>query len=196
MPRPLLFILPLLFFSAALWALLSGQLSQNEKLAAGPAFKVIELPSEPSSAFPQVGVVDPAGKVFKIQEIWGKARQPRLILFWASWCYPCLTELEAVEKARPEMESLGLSILPIGIAMSSEQWKLGQKLWEEKQFDWPLYWDQEDRYAEELNIEGLPSAWLLDAQGRMRTSFRGSLPESPQKLESLMKQQLQKLSKD
>ncbi len=115
--------------------------------------------------------------------------QPMLINLWASWCRPCLTELQEWQTHRPELDAVGLRVLALSV----------------DDMDAPLTERQETAHAflrkqaitleaglatpeflETLEVAGralidkfeslpIPSSLLIDAQGRVNFIYQGPI---------------------
>ncbi|MEW6583563.1 MAG: TlpA disulfide reductase family protein [Actinomycetota bacterium] len=87
---------------------------------------------------------------------------PVLLNFWASWCVPCRKETPALvrfQKAHP-------GIRVVGIAVND---KPADSRAFARRFDipYPLGSDPDGRVGEDYEILGIPTTFLIDAQGRL-----------------------------
>jgi len=112
--------------------------------------------------------------------------KPFLVSFWASWCAPCLAELEDLHQRQPDLETAGLRVIALSVnGLGADTSKPMQA------FD--LAQKYGDRLAFGLATEGLvgdfqfltdlavsvprdiplPSSFLVDGAGRLVAIYKG-----------------------
>jgi thiol-disulfide isomerase/thioredoxin len=94
--------------------------------------------------------------------------------FWATWCGPCLAELPRVKKAYLEHHAKGLEIL--GVSCDRDIDDLKGFLAKNKDMPWPQLYDakknpelQWNPLAKEWGINGIPTMFLIDKKGILRS---------------------------
>jgi thiol-disulfide isomerase/thioredoxin len=90
-----------------------------------------------------------------------------LIDFWATWCGPCMAELPKVRDAYARLNPKGFEI--VGISLDRDKESLEQVVAKEKMV-WAQHLDSGDgpKFAEEFEIEAIPTMWLVDKKGNLR----------------------------
>lgn len=113
------------------------------------------------------------GRPIKLAALHGR---PALIEFFASWCGPCVSEAPALAQAQ--------RILRGRASVVAVDWSDGPRyaMAFVHRFRWsfPVLSDPRGSSGYAYGIHGLPSGFVLDAEGRIVRSFIG--PESADKL--------------
>jgi thiol-disulfide isomerase/thioredoxin len=92
-----------------------------------------------------------------------------LIDYWASWCGPCMQALPEVIDIYKKYQPKGFEI--VGINMDKQQGAMEQVVNRYK-MPWPQYFDGKgwgNKFALEYNVTSIPSVWLVDKKGVLRT---------------------------
>jgi len=107
-----------------------------------------------------------------------------LIDFWASWCKPCRMENPNVVKAYAAYNAKGFEIVGISVDQDKDAWA---KAIEEDGLTWTqLIADEASGVAQKYAIQGIPSTFLLDKEGKIiAKNLRGTALE--EKLAELLK---------
>ncbi len=92
-----------------------------------------------------------------------------LITFWASWCGPCTREASALERFSRSRSGKGRLI---GVDWSDGL--SGARAFVAKQgWTFPVLRDAEGTVGNDYRLTGLPTTFVLDAEGRIRSELRG-----------------------
>jgi thiol-disulfide isomerase/thioredoxin len=137
-------------------------LASNRSAAAGrPA---PELPREVLSGEP----------VTLAKLLAGAHRHPVLVVFWASWCGPCTQEAPALERFSKTPAGRGRMV---GVDWSDEL--SGARAFI-RRYAWtfPNLRDAEGTVGNAYRLAGLPTTFLVDGHGRIRTALRGPQSEA------------------
>jgi thiol-disulfide isomerase/thioredoxin len=99
--------------------------------------------------------------------------RPALVVFWASWCEPCVREAHALE--RFSLSRLGRGHV-IGVDWSDTLSAARSFI---RRFSWTFanVRDAEGRVGSSYHLPGLPTSFVLDASGRIRGELRGPQDE-------------------
>jgi thiol-disulfide isomerase/thioredoxin len=90
-----------------------------------------------------------------------------LISYWATWCEPCVEEMERLAKLREKYGKSGFEI--VGVCLDNDKNKAVAFL-REKGYAWPQMFEEgamESKLATELGIISLPYLLLVDANGNV-----------------------------
>lgn len=107
-----------------------------------------------------------SGKDFNLAEQKGKVV---LIDFWATWCGPCKEHLPFLKKIYEQYKDKGLVIL--GINLDTNE-KIFRDYLSIKKMDWALRYSGQgwnDAIVRRYSVDSLPSRWLIDKQGTLRS---------------------------
>lgn len=95
----------------------------------------------------------------------------RLLVFWASWCMPCLAEIPTLNKLQAELGSQGLQILSINLDEKPQE-KLPSIL-QQMKMQYPILLGNQEMVRKYGNFKEIPISFLIDRQGKLLELFRG-----------------------
>lgn len=103
------------------------------------------------------------------------AGKPVLLVFWNTWCSVCLRELPQVNRLAETFGPRGLEILAVNTAINDNETKA--RVYGEKYgYKFPIAFDHSFETGQAFGIRGVPTVFLVDAQGIVRYK-RSELPE-------------------
>jgi len=111
-----------------------------------------------------------------------------LLNLWATWCGPCITEMPSLDRLQAQFDPL-LTVLAIsedrkgGETVDPFIAKLGLK-------SLKIYLDAGGKIVSPLEVNGLPTSYLIDPEGHIRARLEGAAdwdaPTTRRDLEKLM----------
>jgi thiol-disulfide isomerase/thioredoxin len=110
---------------------------------------------------------DPAGRPVELAALRGRAV---LVAFWASWCEPCAEELPALARLRDRLRGRPFELLTVNLGEAPARVEAFQR---ERGVALPVLLDRDLEAAAAWGVGGLPMAFLVDADGRVRASLFG-----------------------
>ena len=145
----------------------------------GDEEKIDPLATEQRAA-PEFELPDLSGQTVSLAASDGRVR---LIDFWATWCPPCRDEIPMLNELQKAYESEGLTIL----AISDEKAEVVREFAEEVGMNYTNLIDAGE-VSENYRVLGLPTAFLIDRDGRIVDSYMG--PKSRKHLEEKIRELL------
>lgn len=113
------------------------------------------------------------GETYQLSELrGGKVVQ---VVFWATWCIPCVEEIPKLRKAYEKYRVRGFEVL--GIVVPERQTRDGVRAFAEKfQINYPILWDEGMVAKGGYRVGTLPKNFLVGRDGIIRHAGV-SLPE-------------------
>ncbi len=137
----------------------SGNESNNKVSTASipPALSKVS----PSFIAPDTELVDMDGKKHKMSDYRGK---PVIVNFWATWCPPCRAELPSMNRAWAKVKDEGIQMLAVNMGESEDTIF---PFTGEYPIDFTILLDSNGSYALEWKVQGLPTTYVVDAEGNV-----------------------------
>jgi thiol-disulfide isomerase/thioredoxin len=102
------------------------------------------------------------------------AGRPELVVFWASWCGPCAQEAPALE--RFSLSNAGRGRV-VGVN-ASDMLAPARRFIRRYAWTFPNLRDANGNAGSEFRVATLPTSFVLDSSGHIRTELRGPQQES------------------
>ena len=98
------------------------------------------------------------GRVLKVSDFRGKIV---LVDFWATWCRPCVAEMEELKKL---YERYSDKIVIISISLDESRDRI-VKFINERGIEWIVGWDPKGEVARKFGIRAIPTLLIIDKNG-------------------------------
>ena len=159
-----------------------GSAAEDNPGVPGPARLGDFIPASPLLPAPATSFVDLAGSTVSLSEFTGKIV---LVNLWATWCEPCLREMPSLERLQSR---LGDKIVVVAISedrggsKTVEPFigKLGLK-------SVKIYLDPKSAMERAFKVQGLPTSFLIDREGRVLGRVEGAAELDKPKLLGVLK---------
>ena len=153
----ILLILFLLFFSVSAWA-------HSDAFEQMGIVKPKSVKQAPGFTLPDIN-----GNIVRLKDFRGK---PVLLNFWATWCNTCKEEMPSMERLYQRLKREGFEIIAISIDRRNEyRVRENVKNWG---VTFPILLDQSQKTRKRYFIMGLPTSYLIDAEGKLRGFISGA----------------------
>jgi cytochrome c biogenesis protein CcmG, thiol:disulfide interchange protein DsbE len=146
----------------------------------------LSLPAEPrvGARAPEFALQSLDGSTMQITGFFG---HPILISYWATWCEPCMNELNILGRISSEYQARGLQIITIN-AIEQDDLNLVQQIVTENGISFPVLLDNDDQFARSYQAMFFPTTYYVDQNGVIREIILGDTSEEEfrQKIELLL----------
>ena len=90
--------------------------------------------------------------------------------FWASWCGPCRLSLPELNKLRKQYRRQGFEVIAINLDDEKDE---AMAFLKEFPIAYPTARDAEGTTPDEYGLKGMPTAYLIDRQGKVSWIHEG-----------------------
>jgi thiol-disulfide isomerase/thioredoxin len=106
------------------------------------------------------------GKDFNTADITNDGK-PFIIDFWATWCKPCVAELDAInENYKQWQEETGVKVFAVSIDDSRSMSRVGPYV-AGKGWDYNILLDPNGDFKRAMNVNSVPHTFLFDGSGKL-----------------------------
>jgi cytochrome c biogenesis protein CcmG, thiol:disulfide interchange protein DsbE len=129
--------------------------------------------AQESRKLPSVNLKSTDGEYYNTSEI-SNLGKPVIILFWATWCRPCIKELTALADMYDEWkEKTGVVIYAVSIDDSRTQFNI-RPLIKSRGWEYEFYNDPNGDFKRAMGVVDIPHLFILNAKGEVihqRTTY-------------------------
>ncbi len=108
--------------------------------------------------------------------------------FWASWCQPCAKSFPFMQQLQQDLSKQGLEVVLVNLDEQAADAKNFLSKYPGNALR--VVTDSTHQCAQDYNVEGMPSTYLIDRNGVIRHIHMGFRPEDAEQLRSLVKELL------
>ena len=151
-----------------------------------PARPVAARPDEAESPEPKAGP-PPLGAeapTYEAPDLYGRPvdvaglieGKVTLVVFWASWCRPCIDEIPTLRSLARTYRRRGLVVVGVGVMEGGDTPEKQRQVAARQLVNYQLIFDNQGKYQAAYGLDALPYSLLLGSDGRI--SWQGKhLPE-------------------
>jgi cytochrome c-type biogenesis protein len=138
------------------------------KLGSSDPNALPQIEASKAEAAPEFELKNTAGETVRLADLRGRVV---LFNFWATWCGPCRAEIPELNKMYRELESSGLTV--VGASWNDTPSDI-ENFHQEIKTDYPIWLDSESVNGKFGGVQGLPTTFIIDREGRIRYKVYGS----------------------
>lgn len=124
-----------------------------------------------SGSVPAVTLQSYAGESYALNSAEGVT----LLVFWATWCQPCLMEIPSLMKLHEKYRSRNFRVLAINV--DDPEGQKVKAISANYGINYPLLVGSEETMKQFGGISALPTSFLIGSDGKIKEKLQGLLPE-------------------
>ena len=125
-----------------------------------------------SAALPSVTLKDMDGKTVDTAELYNDGK-PIVISFWATWCKPCLRELNTIKEVYPDwQDETGVKVIAVSIDEAQNAQKV-KPLVSRLGWDYDVLLDTNSEFKRQMGVSDPPHVFVIDGAGKIVWNHQG-----------------------
>ena len=138
------------------------------------------------AALPSVELKDVDGKTVKTEHL-TDAGKPVIIAFFATWCKPCLRELEVINDLYDDwQEETGVTMYVVSIDQGQDIKKV-KPLVDGNGWEYRVLLDPNGEFKRAMNVQTVPHMFVIDSNGKTVYNHTGYTEGSEKEIRKLLK---------
>ena len=123
---------------------------------------------EKKSEIPSVNIKTLDGKVFNTSQLNNNGK-PMILDFWATWCKPCVSELNAISENYADWQTeTGVKLIAISIDDARNMEKVGPYV-NGKYWEYEVLLDPNGDFKRAMNVNNVPHIFLINGRTSSNT---------------------------
>jgi cytochrome c biogenesis protein CcmG, thiol:disulfide interchange protein DsbE len=138
------------------------------------------------STIPAINVKDIKGQTFNTGNI-DNAGKPMIVSFWATWCKPCILELNTIQEQYPDLvKETGVKLIAISIDDARNSGKVAPYV-QMKEWEYDVYIDENGDFKRAMNVNNVPHTFLINSKKEIVWSHNSYSPGDEEELYALVR---------
>ena len=121
---------------------------------------------------PTVALKNFSGETFTLA---GDDKEVTLLVFWATWCQPCLMEVPTLVKLHEKYKDRDFRVVSINV--DDPEGQKVKSIVRDFGINYPVLIGNEDVMKQFGGVVALPTSFLIGRDGRIREKLQGLMPE-------------------
>ena len=124
------------------------------------------------AALPSVNLKDMDGRSVDTAELSNDGK-PIVISFWATWCKPCIRELNALKDVYPDwQDETGVKIIAVSIDQAQDAQKV-KPLVSRMGWEYDVLLDPNSEFKRQMGVSDPPHVFVIDGNGNVVWNHQG-----------------------
>lgn len=133
------------------------------------------------SSLPAINIFDIDQTPFNTGDIQNDGK-PIIISFWATWCTPCIKELNTIQENYEDwQEETGVKLIAISIDDARNAARV-KPFVNGRNWEYEIYLDKNSDFKRAMNVVNVPHTFLLDGKGNIVFSHNSYAPGDEEEL--------------
>ncbi len=139
------------------------------------------LAQENNRTLPAVELKTTEGKSFNTKDVSNNGK-PTIISFWATWCKPCVNELNTLSELYIDWkEETGVNIIAVSIDDSRNTAKVAPFV-NGREWEFDILLDANGDFKRAMNVNVIPHTFIINAKNEIVWQHNGYAPGDEKKL--------------
>ncbi len=128
---------------------------------------IVEKDESKVAILPQVQIKNLSGSQIGAESLVNELGGPTIVSFWATWCKPCLLELNTLNKLYESWQKeLNVKIIAISYDDARTISKVGPMA-KSKSWKFDIYTDENQELARVMGVNMIPHSFIYDCSGKL-----------------------------
>lgn len=124
---------------------------------------------------PNIQLKDLSGNMIDAASISNEGK-PIVVSFWATWCKPCIRELNAINDQYIDwQDETGVKLVAVSVDDSRNSSRV-KPFTKSQGWEYEVYLDENQELKRALNVNNIPHTFLLDGEGNIVWQHNGYIP--------------------